>query len=234
VTSENDLRYEGSICISGLTASGKTTHSHLLAGEFGLTYVSGSQIQLNMLGVSPIQTRDFWITVEAKKLWNRDQFKSIDAELLRLEARAQGYIFDTSTMPWRHQERALCIWLESDLDSRVRKAIVSHRGRGGRDLATYLALIADKDQATKSLYNDLYGIEIGHDLSPFDLILDISDLIAEPTFDASLSSIQITHEFIRAASAHFLTGRQEFADDFRRAAARRPGLVAFNRIEILK
>ena len=50
------LRYSGNVCISGLTASGKTTHSHLLAGEFGLTYVSGSQIQLNFIGISPIQT----------------------------------------------------------------------------------------------------------------------------------------------------------------------------------
>ncbi len=46
------LEYHGNICISGLTASDKTTHSHLLAGEFGLAYVSGSQIQINFLGVS--------------------------------------------------------------------------------------------------------------------------------------------------------------------------------------
>ena len=63
------LRYEGNVCISGLTASGKTTHSHLLAGEFGLTYVSGSQIQLNFMGVSPIQKKDFWITPAAKVFW---------------------------------------------------------------------------------------------------------------------------------------------------------------------
>ena len=56
------LKYNGNVCISGLTASGKTTHSHLLSGEFGMTYVSGSQIQLNFLGVSPIQTRDFSIS----------------------------------------------------------------------------------------------------------------------------------------------------------------------------
>ncbi|MGA2896392.1 MAG: hypothetical protein ABSE27_02195, partial [Acidobacteriaceae bacterium] len=57
------LRYCGNICISGLTAAGKTTHSHLLAGEFGLTYVSGSQIQLNFLGLSPIQSRTHLINI---------------------------------------------------------------------------------------------------------------------------------------------------------------------------
>ena len=113
----SDLKYEGNICISGLTASGKTTHTHLLAGEFGLTYVSGSQIQLNFLGVSPIQSKDFWITLESKKLWNEEQFEKIDTELMRLETQSTGYIFDTSTMPWRHKKPSLCIWLESSLDS---------------------------------------------------------------------------------------------------------------------
>ena len=84
MNNHDDLKYHGNICISGLTASGKTTHAHLLAGEFGLTYVSGSQIQLNFMGVSPIQTKDFWITVEAKKLWDEKQFAQIDSELLRL------------------------------------------------------------------------------------------------------------------------------------------------------
>jgi cytidylate kinase len=79
------LRYTGNVCISGLTASGKTTHSHLLAGEFGLTYVSGSQIQLNFMGVSPIQSKDFWISERAKSFWNAHEFNRIDTELLRLE-----------------------------------------------------------------------------------------------------------------------------------------------------
>src|ERR1035438_9857319 len=94
----NGLRYSSNVCISGLTASGKTTHSHLLAGELGLTYVSGSQIQLNFMGVSPIQPKDFWITNEAKRFRNAKEFSRIDAELLRLEGQAKGYIFDTSTI----------------------------------------------------------------------------------------------------------------------------------------
>jgi len=190
------LLYGSNICISGLTASGKTTHSHLLAGEFGLTYVSGSQIQLNFLGVSPIQTKDFWITLDAKKLWDADQFRRIDAELLEIENRSYGCIFDTSTMPWRHHKPALCIWLESNLESRVLKSIVSHRGRNQFNIDEYPAKIAEKDQATISLYKSLYDIDIGSDFSCFDLILDISTLIGEPTLDASLISIQIAHKFI--------------------------------------
>lgn len=219
------LLYPANICISGLTASGKTTHSHLLAGEFGLTYVSGSQIQLNFLGVSPIQSKDFWITENAKALWDPDQFRRIDEELLNVEARSQGCIFDTSTMPWRHRHPAFSIWLESDLNSRVTKSIVSHRGRNQFKIDDYPRKIAEKDVATISLYSELYGINIGSDLSLFDMVLDISDLISAPNLDDSLASIHTTHKFIRAAVAFYLTSKTTFLSELRAAVDQHPGVL---------
>jgi cytidylate kinase len=225
------LRYTGNVCISGLTASGKTTHGHLLAGEFGLTYVSGSQIQLNFMGISPIQTKDFWITEDAKPLWNNDAFSRIDAELLRIESVSDGCIFDTSTMPWRHRRPALCIWLGSSLESRVLKSIVSHRGRNRFGLDEYPARIAEKDAATQRLYRELYGIRIGDDLSCFDLILDISSLIKDATLEASLKSIKLAHDIIRPAVAWYLTNRVEFRQQFEAVvSASPPGLVLHNAV----
>ncbi len=211
------LRYTGNICISGLTASGKTTHSHLLAGEFGLTYISGSQIQLNFMGISPIQSREFWITQDARNLWDREQFNRIDSELLCLERMRNGCIFDTSTMPWRHEREALCIWLESSLESRVMKSLISHHGNGNLDPHQYPALISEKDRMTTTLYAELYAIHIGRDLSPFDLILDISALVHEPTLEAALFSIGRAHSVIRAASAFYLTGKASFEEEYSRA-----------------
>ena len=219
------LRYPTNICISGLTASGKTTHAHLLAGEFGLTYVSGSQIQLNFLGVSPIQTKDFWITHDAKALWDAEQFRKIDSELLSIERRATGCIFDTSTMPWRHREPAFCIWLESSLSSRVIKSIVSHCGNNQFEINQYPEKIANKDTATIELYRDLYGINIGIDLSCFDMIAEISDLIGEATLDSSLSSILVVHRFIRAASALVLTGNPRYRNELLQAAHDHPTVL---------
>lgn len=225
------LQYHGNVCISGLTAAGKTTHSHLLAGEFGLTYVSGSQIQLNFLGVSPIQTKDFWITAEAKKLWDGDQFRRIDSELLRIESVFEGCIFDTSTMPWRHRGEALSIWLGSSHESRVMKSVVSHRGRSTVELEEYSARIREKDASTIDLYQELYGIRIGTDLSCFQLILDISDLIQEPTLDASLRSISMAHSVIRPAVAYYLTGLDVFCQEFSLAVDRAPrGMIVKNAV----
>jgi cytidylate kinase len=226
----SNLRYNSNISISGLTAAGKTTHSHLLAGEFGLTYVSGSQIQLNFMGVSPIQSKDFWITVEAKKMWNADQFKTIDNELLRLETINTGYIFDTSTMPWRHKKPSLCIWLESTLDSRVIKSIVSHHGQSHFHDEEYHQKIMEKDFATIELYKKLYNINIGTDLSCFDLIVDISSFIKAPTLLSSLNSINRAHKLIRATVGYYLTNLQTFKSDLRIALKENQKFVLHNSI----
>jgi CMP/dCMP kinase len=219
------LKYKGNVCISGLTAAGKTTHSHLLAGEFGLTHVSGSQIQFSLMGLSPVQPKDFWISSEARGLWARDQFQRIDAELLRLESLGAGYIFDTSTMPWRHRRPALCIWLESNIESRVIKSIVSHRGTSRYTPEEYFEKIAEKDKATVDLYRDLYGIEIGKDLSCFDIILDLSSLIEIPTLQASLRSIEVVHTFLRPAVGRYLTGDAKFRERMEQASVSCTGFI---------
>lgn len=225
-----DLQYMASVCISGLTASGKTTHSHLLSGEFGLTYVSASQIQLNFQGVSPIQSRDFWITPEAQSLWTEENCRRVDAELLRIESTRSGCVFDTATMPWRHQRSALCIWLESSVESRVLKAVISHRGKGRYSHLDYQKKIEEKDSATIELYRRLFGLEIGTDLSCFDLVIDISDLVSEPTLDASLNSIRIAHAIIRPAVGWYVTGRSDFRAQFKEAADRFGGLIKLNKL----
>ena len=224
------LRYRGNVCISGLSAAGKTTHAHLLAGEFGLTHVSGSQIQFSFMGLSPVQPRDFWISSAAKALWNREQFERIDTELLRLEATGEGYIFDTSTMPWRHRRPALCIWLESSMESRVIKSIVSHRGTSKCAPKEYLEKIIEKDEATLELYRDLYGISIGKDLACFDIIMDISALIETPTLEASLRSIGAVHAFLRTAVGWYLTGDAKFIEQMERASISCAHLIKRNRL----
>ncbi len=224
------LRYKGNLCIAGLTAAGKTTHSHLLAGEFGLTYVSASQILLNFMGVSPIQNRDFWITPAAKAFWKEDQNDRLDEELSRIEGMREGCIFDTWAMPWRRRRPALSIWLESTLESRVLKSIVSHHGENEFGLGEYAERIADKDRVISSLYRNRYGFEIGVDFTCFDLVIDISSLIAEASLDAALESIRIAHSIIGPAAAYYLTGRRRFRDRLQTAAERHKDLIRKNTI----
>lgn len=211
----SELKYHGSVCISGLTASGKTTHSLLLAGEFGLTFVSGSQVRLFLSGVFPIQQKDFWLTKEGKDLWREEVFRKVEVELLRLEKLSSGYVFDTFTMPWLHQEPALCIWLASDIESRKYKSIVSHRGLSHFPDDSYIDKINEKDFVTIDLYKTLYDIDIGTNLDCFDLVIDISTFINEPSLESSLRSIAKAHKIIRAATGYYLSRSDDFRDLFR-------------------
>jgi cytidylate kinase len=228
-----DLQYHGSICVSGLTAAGKSVHSHLLAGELGLTYVSGSQILLNLAGVSPIQRKDFWVTAQARQLKAADGYRRIDEELLRIESTGQGFVFDTSTQPWRHRQPALCVWRESDVASRVRKSLVSHRGRGHLQPNEYEGKINEKDGDTIGLCRELYGISIGSDLKPFHLVLDISETLTASTLDASLKSIARVHRILRPAALWYLTGRDDFESEYRRALESDRGLLVHDGIAAL-
>jgi len=222
------LRYPGNICISGLTAAGKTTHSLLLAGEFGLTFVSGSQVRLFQSGVFPIQQKDFWVTTEGKSLWREEVFEKVEVELLRLESLATGYVFDTFTMPWLHKAPALCIWLESDIDSRAIKSLISHRGLTNVDIDSYATKIHEKDDTTLGIYKRLYGIDIAADHTCFNLVIDISSFISEPSLDASLRSIARAHRLIRAATGYYLTKSSAFQEELRSAITGNAQYIIYN------
>jgi len=90
--------------------------------------------------------------------------------------------------------------------------------------------LIEKDNDTIRLCRRLYGIDVGIDRSPFDLVLDLSQLIREPTLDASLQSIRMAHALIKPAAAWYLTGRTDFKAQFREAIAELPGIVTFNRL----
>ena len=133
-------------------------------------------------------------------------------------------------MPWRHKKHALCIWLESDIESRIIKSIVSHHSYGTFSYDSYKERILEKDTATIDLYKKLYNIDIGKNLSCLDLILDISTLIKEPTLKASLYSIATTHTIIRAAVGWYLTNDNEFRVQFENAINNNIQIVRHNSI----
>lgn len=214
-----------SVIISGLTAAGKTTHSHILSGEFGLQYVSSSQLLLSLLRMHPFQPRDFWITDEANSLWRTAQAHTVDDELIRLEAASTLVVFDTLVMPWLHRCPAFCIWLESTLESRVMKAVVSYQGRGRYSTKEIKHHIQQKDNQARIHFEERYGFDLFSDRAPFDMILDISSCISEPTLCASLQSISQAHSLLRPAVGWYLTRGPSFKSQFQEARASNPNLV---------
>jgi cytidylate kinase len=205
------------VILSGLTAAGKTTHCHILAGEYGLQYVSSSQVLLSLLNMFPIQERDFWITDEAQKLWKTQEATKVDEELLRLESKSNNIVFDTIAMPWLHQHESFCVWLESSLESRVMKAIVSLREKANLTPSEIERRIQLKDETACADFKGRFGFDLLNDRTPFALILDISRSIKEPTLESSLNSVKEVHEFIRPALGWYLTGDSVFISQFKYA-----------------
>jgi len=191
------------ICISGLTAAGKTTHCHLVAGEFGLGYISASQILLSLAGLAPVQSRDFWLSPSAEVLWTDEMTVKIDTELRRLSNKVTHYVFDSFALPWRVEGPSFNIYLHSDLNSRIKKALISHRGEGRLLLRSYAEQIERKDDALTASHRRLFGLA-DDELSCFHLVLDISAAITESTYAASLKSISLVQECIRPAVAFAL------------------------------
>ena len=206
------------VIISGFTAAGKTTHSHLLAGEFGLQYISPSQIFLSMLGKSPIQPREFWVTDEAKSLWSEPQAKRVDCELLTLEETVRAAVFDSMEMSMLHRREAFKIWLESSIESRVMKALVSHRRQAiltSSELQTRLDL---KDHLARRRLKQSWGLDLPLDYSGFDLVLDITACIKAPTLMDSFHSVEQVQTLIRPAVGWFLTRDSDFRSQFQLAS----------------
>ena len=217
------MSYMGeNIIISGLTAAGKTTHCHLLAGEFNLQYVSASQVLLSLLHKCPVQARDFWGSAEGRAAWSSPEALQVDELLLRIEADRRGLVFDTLMMPWVHRRAAFVIWLESSLPSRVMKSIASHRGENRLSKNEAQQRIEHKDDSARALAKARWGIDIAEDRGGLDLILNISACIKTPTMAGTMVSIRRSHAFVHAAVGWYLTGDDAMRVKFQEAKAAYP------------
>ncbi|UCG44669.1 MAG: cytidylate kinase family protein [Candidatus Bathyarchaeota archaeon] len=172
------------ICIGGMTGSGKSSVARRLAAEYGLQYFSGGDA-LKALATEigyKVAGKGWWEGKEGMRFLQQrtkeDKFdKEVDRRLLELAK--QGYvILDSWTMPWLLKDKSFKIWLEASVPMRAERVAE----RDGVGLVTALATLKEKDEKTRAIYKKLYGFELGIDFSPFDLVLDSSNLSADEVF----------------------------------------------------
>ena len=192
------------VIISGLTAAGKTTHCKLLSKEYGLQYISASQIMLEMAGLSTQQSLDFWVMTEGIQLPESVLWQKVDEELSRIEAYGDNIVFDCRSLPWLRTRECMVIWLESSLPSRVMKALVSYKGESNLTPIEVEERIRVKDQLDCGQMLQKYSVDMFQDRTPFNLIVDISSFIIAPTDAASRISVTRAHEIISSAVGWYL------------------------------
>jgi cytidylate kinase len=201
------------IAFAGLTAAGKTTHAKRLAAELGYKYVSATDILLEILDID-----DPSETVWLKRLSEINAARldgSIDAELeerlLYMNRTCQKTVFDTWALAWIGEGPLVRIWIESDLESRVRKCLVSQKGsRTSPEDA--MALLNAKDTFNRWTFQQRHKYDLFVDRQRYDLVVNNSHLIPEPTDSAARTGVDTLAPILNVAATCVLNSDLANAD----------------------
>jgi cytidylate kinase len=205
--------HTSNIAFAGLTAAGKTTHAKRLADELGYQYVSATEILLEILGIE--QTGEsVWLTRLGETNAARSN-GSVDAELeerlVSLNRTRQRTVFDTWALAWIGDSPLLRIWIESDLESRVRKCLVS-QGDRRTSPDRCRSLLDEKDSFNRQLFQRRHGFDLFTDRHRYDAVLDNSHLIPNPTESAARSGIEAFAPVIHAVATCVMADDQAEAE----------------------
>ena len=173
------------ICISGMTGSGKSTVAKRLADKYGLDYFSGGNALKTLAqeeGYNPDVT-GWWETAEGLRFLQQRMGdpafdKRIDEKLLEL-AEQGNVVLDSWTMPWLLNE-GFKVWLEASFHVRAKRVM----NRDSISIEEAVKALTEKDEQTRQIYKNLYGFDLGNDLSPFDLVLATDELEPGEVFHA--------------------------------------------------
>ena len=176
------------ICISGMTGSGKSTVAKKVAAKYGLGYFSGGNA-LKELAQEEGYASDvtgWWETDEGMRFLEQRMGdpafdRRIDEKLLELAAQG-NVVLDSWTMPWL-LNGGFKIWLEASPKVRATRVVT----RDSITAEEALKALTEKDARTRQIYKNLYGFDLGHDLSPFNLVLSTDELDPDEVFHAVCS-----------------------------------------------
>jgi cytidylate kinase len=131
--------------------------------------------------------------------------RRVDSLITRLLSSAEPMIVDAALAPWLFSGPAMRIWLGSDRASRAWKCSVS---RLPLRLSTdeSLRLLDDKDGLTRHYLQMQHGIDLFEDRSCFDVVIDNSHLITEPTRGAADRGIAELHPVLVACVQAYFSG----------------------------
>lgn len=173
------------ICISGMTGSGKSTVARRIAEKYGLDYFSGGNAMRALAQEEGYnsEVNGWWESAEGleflKQRMNDPTFdRRIDEKLVELGKKG-NVVLDSWTVPWLLDD-GFKVWLESSETVRAQRVVK----RDHISFEEALAALKEKDAQTRQIYKNLYGFDLGLDLSPFNLVLTTDDLEPDEVFYA--------------------------------------------------
>lgn len=164
------------IVISGMPAAGKTTVAKIISKRLGIPTIGGGEILREMAaerGYRP-EGEGWWDTKEGIKfLKERESDPEFDkrADLLMARKIKEGNIVVTSyTQPWITED-GFKVWLDASVTHRAQRMA----SRDHTDIRESTEAVKVRDSKNRELYEKMYGIELGGDMKPFDLVVRTDD-----------------------------------------------------------
>lgn len=207
------------IVISGPTAAGKTTHAKLLARRLGVEYVSASaifrRVTAEVTGIESTWGARWSPEIDGARTTRDIDRRVNDIVLERYNSMSDG-VFDAAFLPWLIPAgSALCVWLDSDLPSRVMKCYVSHLDNSRIDQNEARRVIEEKDSTSTRVLSALtratYEV-----CDRFDLVMSNSSLMKEATVESAVLGVGVFAPIFEKAVGEMIqdsTGARLLQDD---------------------
>jgi cytidylate kinase len=170
------------LLVAGLTGSGKTSATKLVAERLGYQWLSGSDLRRRFFGLDASDVgasrlsqalSQANVRLEHARLRSAVGESNFDAELLRLATSLDNAVFDVWFLPWLVVDHAVATALLRASPSTRAQRVADMMDIPAADAA---AIISEKDDRARQYARKQYDIDIDYDHTVFDVVLDTDDL----------------------------------------------------------
>lgn len=170
------------VIISGMAGVGKSTLAQAIARRYGLKIFSGGDLlkeKAKEFGYNSIG--NFWWETRKgldflKRRLSDGQFdKELDRKIKTI-LNGGNVVVTALTMSWKYKnDKCIKIWLKAPQEIRAKRVMTRDKIAFGEALKA----VKERDENNKKLFLGLYNIQLEHDLTPFDVVLDTQKLSAQ-------------------------------------------------------
>lgn len=179
------------IILCGMPAVGKTVTANAIAKRLGIEALGGGNILKQMADARGYRMSggDWWDTHEGMKFQKErasDPEFDKEADRIMLEKINRGNIVVTSyTAPWISKNGIKC-WLNASQETRAKRM----SARDGTSFEEAMKVLKARDRENFKLYKRMYGLELGKDMKPFNIIVDVNNITPEQAADGIIKKVK--------------------------------------------
>ncbi len=180
-----------SIVISGMPAVGKTTVAKTISERYGIRYLSGGDVLKDIADESgfKVSGEQWWDSKGGmafldmrKKDGSFD--RRVDEKLVSIIGE-ESVVITSYPLPWLTKS-PLKFWLKASESRRAERLA----GRDNISLKESITVVKKRDDENRKIYETLYGIKYGDDLSVFDFVIGTDELDSPKVIEIALSIVK--------------------------------------------